>query len=474
MENKLKLTFYGGAGTVTGANFMLEPLNGGVKILIDCGMLQGSKFAADENRSAFSYDPASVSYLLVTHAHIDHIGRIPKLVHDGFNGKILSTPATRMIFKPMLEDALRIHEEESRHEGVLPFYNEQDIEKALSLWSDIHYHENTVLDGGFSVYAKDAGHILGSAMFEITQTADKHGLNTLINADKEYRKNIKVVFTGDLGNSPSPILPDTEKITDADYLVMESVYGDRNHEDAEEKRERLCQIIKQAIERNGTLLIPSFSLEKTQVLLNEINFLIEGGKLPKVPVYLDSPLAIKITEIYKQMSHDFNEKAKASIASGDDIFNFPRLKFTAEHRESEAIAKMPAPKIIIAGAGMSTGGRIIHHEKKYLPDPKNTILFVGYQSAGSLGRMIQEGEKKVEIEGQQIEVRAEVETISGYSSHKDSDHLIEFVADTAESLKKVFVVMGEPKASLFLAQRLRDYIGVNAVVPGSGISIVLD
>jgi len=465
-----RIKFFGGVGSVTGANFLLESPDGATKILIDCGMAQGSKFANDENRLPFKYNPSEIGFLLVTHAHIDHIGRIPKLVHDGFQGKILSTPATRMIAKPLLEDALQIHEEESRRDGVLPFYGSGDIEKTMSLWSDMNYHENVVLAGGFSVYAKDAGHILGSAMFEITQTADERGLKTRMNADGmgKERRGMKVVFTGDLGNSPSPILRDTEKITDADYLVMESVYGDRNHDGSDEKREKLEAVIKGVVSRKGTLLVPVFSVEKTQVILSEINFLVESGKIPRIPVYLDSPLAIKVTGIYQRMSDNFNEKAKAVIARGDDIFDFPRLKFTEEHRDSEMIANMPGPKIILAGSGMSTGGRILRHEKRYLPDPKNTILFVGYQSAGSLGRMIEEGEKKLKIEGKEIIVRARVENISGYSSHKDSDRLVEFVADSSETLKKVFVVMGEPKSSLFLVQRLRDYVGVDATHPEEG------
>jgi len=462
METSAHLKFFGGVGSVTGANFMLESADGKTKILVDCGMEQGSKFANDENRLPFKYNPSEIAFLLVTHAHIDHVGRIPKLVHDGFNGKILSTPATRMISKPLLEDALQIHEEESRRDGVLPFYNSGDIEKAMSLWSDINYHKDTVLDGGFSVYAKDAGHILGSAMYEITFSFGSDG------------KKKKIVFTGDLGNSPSPLLRDTEKITDADYLVMESVYGDRNHEKTEEKRDRLEAVIKNTIAAKGTLLIPTFSVEKTQVLLSEINFLVDTKRIPTVPVYLDSPLAIKVTAIYKEESSDFNDAAKAEIAKGDDIFNFPRLKFTGEHRDSELIANMPGPKIILAGSGMSTGGRILRHEKRYLPDPKNTILFVGYQAAGSLGRMIEEGGKIVKIQGEEIVVRAKVENITGYSSHKDSDHLVEFVSDTAATLKKVFVVMGEPKSALFLVQRLRDDLGVNAFHPEEGDDVALD
>ncbi len=459
MSKPTTLTFCGGVGSVTGANFLLEV--SGKKMLIDCGLVQGSRFADEENHKAFPYDPASIEYLLVTHAHIDHIGRIPKLVAAGFRGKILSTPETHALARLMFEDALKLIEEECRTMGTLPLYEHRDVSAALALWGDIAYHQSFSLSPDVSVYPKDAGHILGSAMYEITFPTDSG----------EQRK---VVFTGDLGNSPTPILRDTEAITDADYLVMESVYGDRNHEDKDSRRRHLKDVIVETVKRKGTLIIPTFSIEKTQVLLYEFHKLEEVHEIPSVPVFLDSPLAIEVTKVYQAERANFNEKAMAEDAR-EDIFRFPRLKFTAHSEESKAILNVPAPKIILAGSGMSNGGRIIHHEINYLPGSQNTILFVGYQAAGSLGRQIQDGAKEVSINGQKISVRAHVETISGYSSHKDSDHLVEFVSRAAEggALKRVFVVMGEPKSALFLVQRLRDYLGVDATHPELGESVEL-
>lgn len=463
ISKKIKLGFYGGTGSVTGANFLLEGER--VKVLIDCGLTQGERFSDKTNREPFSYDPASIGYLLVTHAHIDHIGRIPKLVHDGFRGKIISTTETKALAELMFPDALSVMRSE-RAQGEELLYEESDVVSSLALWETIPYHQTLGLGDEFEVVFKDAGHILGSAMIEIF-------CGTHLPLSKgEIERGLckKIVFTGDLGNSPSPLLQNTEAITDASYIVMESVYGDRNHENQTERQERFADIISASVSRGGILLIPCFSLEKTQVLLHEMNDLLERGKIPSVPVFLDSPLAIRVTAVYKAMNENFNDEVKKQISAGDDIFNFPKLRFTPRAFDSNEILRAEGPKIIIAGSGMSTGGRILGHEKHYLSDSKNTILFVGYQSAGSLGRIIQDGTKQVRIGEENITVRARVETIFGYSSHKDSEHLLEFVSRDAEggALEKVFVVMGEPKASLFLAQRIRDYVGVDAVVPERG------
>lgn len=465
MEKELKLTFCGGTGTVTGANFLLERKDGDKnwKILVDCGLIQGIDFADELNRESFVYDPKSVDILLVTHSHMDHIGRIPKLVRDGFQGKIYSTLETMDISRYMLEDAQKILDEEARFKGVLPLYEKQDVDKTFSLWQTLPYKETREILPGFSVFLKDAGHVLGSSMYEIETLVGR--------GDKEEK--IKIVFTGDLGNSPSPLLKNTEKITNANYLVMESVYGDRNHESREDRLEFFKLALQKAIKKGGAILIPSFSLEKTQVILHELNYLSERGDIPQIPVFLDSPLAIKITDIYKRSAYLFNDKARMEIEGGDDLFRFPKLAFTHTRIESEEIRRHNGPKIIIAGSGMSNGGRITEHERFYLGDKKNTIIFIGYQSAGTLGRQIEEGIKEVSIKGIDVSVRAEVVTIHGYSSHKDLDNLVSFVSDSAETLKDVFVVMGEPKSSYFLAQRLHDYLDIKTTVPDVNDTVTL-
>lgn len=450
----IKLHFHGGVGTVTGANFLLE--TGKLKILVDCGLVQGTRLSNEENRKPFIYNPADIDILFVTHAHIDHIGRVPKLVHDGFAGVIYSTPETKALAEIMLADALIILNKQALEDGVEPFYNENDVKEALDLWKMIPYHTPTPIGDSVQIYFKDPGHILGAVMIE-------------------FRRNgKKLVFTGDLGNTPTPLLRDTEPLDNATYLVMESVYGDRNHEDIKERRLMLADAINKSVNKGGVLLIPAFSLEKTQVLLHELNDLLLEKKIKNTPIYLDSPLAIKVTEIYKKMTENFNDNAKKQIAGGDDIFNFPELNIVAGGDASLELDHLPNPKIIIAGSGMSNGGRVVGHERKYLGSANNSVLFIGYQSVGTLGRRISEGNKYVKIGNEEIEVKASILTVTGYSSHKDSDHLVEFVNTAANSLKKVFVVMGEPKASLFLVQKIKDNTGIEAYHPEQDEEVVLD
>jgi len=448
------LRFFGGAESVTGSNFLLQT-DDGVQILVDCGMFQGSKIADDENHKAFAYNPKDITALFVTHAHIDHIGRIGKLVRDGFAGKIYSTPPTKEIAEFMLIDSIGVLSKESRRDGTPLIYNEGDVSRAMSLWETVPYHQPIII-GTASIVFRDSGHVLGSAMVEVTLNGKK------------------IIFTGDLGNSPSPLLPDTERVTDATYLVMESVYGDRVHEGKEERRDRLEDIIEETMRAGGTLMIPAFSLERTQELLYEIENMMEHSRIPLSPVFLDSPLAIKVTNVFKKYEDYFNAHARQRIHDSDGVFRFPQLIMTDTTAQSKRIYEASDKKIIIAGSGMSNGGRILHHEKRYLPDPKSTLLLAGYQAPGSLGRVLQDGAREVIIMGEHVPVNARVVTISGYSAHKDSEGLLDFVAQTADIVKKVFVVMGEPKSSLTLVQRIRDYLGVSAVAPAAGESVELD
>ncbi|MFA5838640.1 MAG: MBL fold metallo-hydrolase [Candidatus Paceibacterota bacterium] len=454
-DKNLKITFYGGTESVTGANFLLETINNknqkNFKILIDCGLIQGGEEKEKLNRLPFPFDPKTIDFLFITHAHLDHIGRIPKLVKDGFKGKIYSTPATKELSELSFEDAIKIMSYESDDKYRL--YSIEDVHKALSMWETIDYANKKDFEEGFSIFLRDSGHILGSSIVEV------------------WYENEKIAFTGDLGNSPSPLLKDTEFPNDADYIVMESVYGNKNHEEKETRTNEFKKVVKKVIEKKGTLLIPAFSVEKSQIILSELNDLIENKEIESIPVFLDSPFAIKATDVYKKYSNYFNQETQNKIDSGDNIFNFPKLKFTKKMGESENIKNTPNPKIIIAGAGMSMGGRILSHEIEYLSNPNTTILFTGFQVAGTVGRQILDGERRIKILGKEIDVKADVKQILSYSSHKDSDHLVEFVEKSnSDKLKKVFVVMGEMNAGLFLVQKIRDNLDINAVYPLEGQS----
>lgn len=451
---KSTLGFYGGVGNVTGANFLLD--TGGTAILVDCGLIQGDRFAMSANRESFLYNPKDIDFLFITHAHMDHIGRVPKLVREGFVGTIYSTEPTKALAEIMFEDALKIMQLEQEQYGTELLYELEDVTSALSQWNTLSYDQSVSLPEDMQARLTNAGHILGSAMVTIT------------------RNGHSVVFTGDIGNVPQPLLNPPVLPAEYDYMIMESVYGDREHEEVEERTELLRQHIEDTRRKKGTLIIPAFSLERTQGLLLEMNNLVEQGALQPLPVFLDSPLAIRVTDIYRRYPEYLKDEVQKQIKAGDDIFAFSGLSFTPSVAESHAIAGIAGPKIIIAGAGMSHGGRIREHEKRYLEEKNTTLLLVGYQSVGSLGRLLQDGAKQVKIDGMKVRVRATVARIRGYSGHADRNQLVDFVSVGGEKAKKVFVTMGEERSSLFLVQRLRDYLGANAVAPSLHEEVVID
>lgn len=448
------IEFYGGVGMVTGANFLLRTDK--AQILVDCGLIQGDKFAIQSNCDTFGYKPEEVDILLVTHAHADHIGRIPKLIADGFRGTIYSTLATHDLAAVMLRDGYKVMSYESERYGTERCYEEKDIDVALSLWKTTSYHKDIELLDGVVATLTDAGHILGSAMVTLK------------------RNGKKFVFTGDIGNVPQPLLSPPEIPKDYDYLLMESVYGDRLHEEVADRSELLRMHIEDTRKKSGTLIIPAFSLERTQALLFEINNFVEQDGMEPIPVFLDSPLAIKVTDLYRSHVPYLKEEIQSQIKGGDDIFDFPKLSFTKTVQDSREINKVKGPKVIIAGSGMSHGGRILGHERHYLEDTRTTLLLVGYQSVGSMGRRLQDGAKRVRIMDAEVKVRAKIAQIRGYSGHADRDQLIDLVAAGGVKAKKVFVTMGEERSSLFLVQRLRDYLGLDAFVPEQDQVVEID
>ena len=448
----MKLSFYGGAGKVTGSNFLIEGSKG--KMLIDCGVEQGADVAVEDMYGPFPYDVKTIDALVLTHAHLDHVGRIPKLIKDGFRGKIYMTPPTRDLAELILRDSVTILGQDAARRGLPALYEEQDVDKTFTLIETLDYHTEKEVAPGLSVYLRVTGHILGAASVRIKDVDGS-----------------AVALTGDIGNSPSPLLPDWEAVSDADALVMESVYGDRLHPPQSERIALLRDTLAKAIARGGTILMPAFSLERTQLMLYELSNFFDEGSLPKVPVYLDSPLAIHVTEIYEKWGATyFKKEAEDEMRREKSLFEFPFLRKTLKPEESSAIGKTPNPKIIIAGAGMSHGGRIGRWEARYLPDPTTTLIIVGYQAPGTPGRRMMEGAKSVRLGGADIKIGAKVENLEGWSAHADRDEVLKF-ADASlagKRIKTIFTALGEPATERFLAQRIHDYLGGNAVVPESG------
>ncbi|MDD4930765.1 MAG: MBL fold metallo-hydrolase [Candidatus Colwellbacteria bacterium] len=463
----MKLHFFGGAKSVTGANYLLEgnPNAKGetTKLLIDCGMTQGSKKESAANYEPFQYDPADIDALLITHAHVDHTGRIPFLYKSGFRGKIYSTAPTKDFAEELLIDSQGLLERDAEERGNPPLYTLRDVNESLDIWQGLRYHEKLRIKE-FDIEFFDAGHILGSSFIKIS-------------AKDEVTDKVKtIVFSGDIGNVATPLVKDTEVIEEADYAVMEALYGDRLHEVATSRKDRLEDAIEEAVTAGGVLMIPAFAMERTQELLYEMNELVDNHRIPRVPIFIDSPLAIKLIAIYKKYSDDpdyFDPEAIALFKKGDEIFNFPGLKFTLTTEQSKEINAVPAPKIIIAGSGMSEGGRMIHHEYRYLSDPKSTLLFISYQSPYSLGRRILEGEKMVKIFGEDIIVRCRTNSIGGYSAHADQKKLLDWLRPMKGSLKKLFLVQSEEDTAGIFQTKVRDELAIDTEVPKQNMEVDL-
>ncbi len=438
----MKLTLCGGVKEVTGANYLLE--HEGTKILIDCGLSQGSHFCNESNWDPFFYDPKEIEAVFVTHAHIDHTGRLPKLVRDGFHGKIYSTPPTRDFAELLLLDSEHILSQTSEKLGKPLLYTEPDVQKLMGYWEGVGYH-HAITVGPFTITLYKSAHILGSS-------------SVFVEAG-----GITVLFSGDLGNTPAPIIGSPETPETADYCLIESTYGGRQHHGPVSGA--IEDVIEETVRAGGTLIMPAFAMERTQKILFEINELVENGRIPKIPVFLDSPLAIKITEVYKHYENYFDQTTTEMLKKDRGLFDFNGLTKTLTTEASKSINDVKPPKIIIAGSGMSQGGRILHHEKRYLPDPKSTIVFVGYQSVGSLGRRILEGAKLVRIHGEEVPVRCRIVVLEGYSAHADQQQLIDWLFPMRLSLKKVFLVQGEEEQGQALGQRIVNELAIRADIP---------
>lgn len=444
-KGKIKVTCYGGAEQVTGSNFLVECMDGGktFRMLIDCGLPQGVD--AEHNQwKDFEYDPRTIDFLFVTHAHMDHIGRIPFLKAKGFKGQIFSTKATKEIAYLSLKDALHVmtKEFEKGNSDSIP-YKERDIESSFGSWKTHEYRENIRLDKNLSVTFFNSSHVLGSCFIQINCNGEK------------------VLFTGDMGKN-SLLLPEADIPTDSDVVFMETVYGSRVHENVEERQQKLLQSIKDEIANKGTLVIAAFAIERTQEVLKEINDFIEEKKIPKIPVFLDAPLAIDITKVFQRHAKMFNEEMQEHIHHGDNIFRFPGLKYAESHEESQAINDIPGPKIVIAGSGMIAGGRVIHHVRKYLSNPRCTIMLAGYQAVGTYGRLLSEGKKHIIFYGEPFEVRAKIIQLTGYSAHRDEEALLEFVDQVKGNCKSLNLILGDNESLMEFRRAVYERFNIRA------------
>ena len=474
----MKITFLGATKMVTGSNFLVE--GAGKKFLVDCGMYQGGDRDEMQNHEPFAYDVNEIDFMLLTHAHIDHSGRIPKLYKEGYRNPVITTKATRDLCSIMLPDSGHIQEQEiewrnrkRKREGkepLPPLYTAQDGIDTMEIFKPVNYDEIIEIDPNIYVRFNDAGHMLGSAIIEIWV--------------KEDGKETKAVFTGDLGNNDIPLLSSPTMIETADYLVMESTYGGRLHMRNDDKANLFLNIVSETLDKGGTVVIPSFAVGRTQEILYELNnlkdtqegedFKKKYATLMKAPVYVDSPLAISATEIFKENANLFDEETQAVIESGDNPLEFPGLQFTRTADESKALNEKNESSIIISASGMCEVGRIKHHLKHHLWDPNSTILFVGYQAPGTLGRRIVDGEKRVKIFGEEIAVNARIEYIEGYSGHADQEWLMNFVYSFITKPKHIFLVHGEPTGQEILKSKIVDEIGLTVTIPEYGQTYTLD
>ncbi|MCC6124188.1 MAG: MBL fold metallo-hydrolase [Pirellulales bacterium] len=457
----MKLQFLGATRQVTGSQFLLEA--DGVRLLVDCGMFQEREFQA-RNWEPSLVKPQKLDLVLLTHAHVDHCGLVPKLVQEGYRGPILTTAASADLVELVLRDAAEIQAEDAsfkrkrhRKEGrqvkhpVKPLYAMKDVDRTVRQLQTAAYNEEVKVNEHVTAVFHDAGHILGSAIIEVR-----------VRGNGEPRK---FLFTGDLGQMNKPIVRDPETFTQADYVVMESTYGDRNHETAEDVELQLERIIKEAAEAGGAIVIPIFAIERAQEIIFYLNRLLFAGKIPEMPVFLDSPMAADVNEVFRDHRDCFDQDALDMLSAGRSIFKFPALKVLRSQEESQKINGFQGPCIIMSTSGMCTAGRIKHHLAQRIARPETTVLFVGYQARGTLGRQILDGNHSVRIHGRSLLVRARIAQLQGISGHADRDGLTKWLGYLQTPPRRIFVAHGDEEVSLSFAKHVRETLHFDAVVP---------
>jgi metallo-beta-lactamase family protein len=433
-----KITFLGAAGTVTGSKYLIEA--GGKRLLVDCGLFQGSHDLTDRNWQTLPIEPASIDWVVLTHAHIDHTGYIPRLVKAGYRGPFYCNPSTHELCTILLLDSAHLQEEEaqfaqkkgySQHKPALPLYTVAEAQTALNQFREIPRADSFAISPEFSVRPHDAGHILGSTWLELTIT--ENGKQTL------------VVFSGDIGRYDQVILKDPEPPSRADYLLCESTYGDRDHP-AGSPEAALGEVVNRVVKRGGSIVVPSFAVGRIQTLMYFLKELQDQNKIPKLPVYVDSPMAISVTDLYERHHEDHDVDFSREEAAHRDPLNVANVHMTRSVEDSKKINDVVTPCIILSASGMATGGRVLHHLAKRLPDSRNAVLIVGYQAVGTLGRQIEDGSKLVKIFGEMVPVRAEVVDLPQLSAHAGRSELLRWLSGIKVAPKMTFLVHGEPVA----------------------------
>jgi metallo-beta-lactamase family protein len=468
----MKLTFWGAAGTVTGSMHLLEA--GGKRILLDCGLYQGRRKDADQKNRNLPFAASSVDAAILSHAHIDHSGNFPTLVKNGFSGPIYSTPATIDLCNWMLRDTAHIQEhdaeflnrrrEHRKSAGLengqaLPLYTTADAEQTLPLFHAVPYHEPFTLAPRLTYEAFDAGHILGSS--------------NIVLSDSTGPAPVRLIFSGDIGRRNLPIIRDPETMPPAEYLIMESTYGGRLHKNVEHVINKLADVVNRTAHKGGRIIVPAFAVGRTQQLVLLLHELANQKRIPNIPIFVDSPLALNVTAVHRAHPECFNQQTRDFLDNHEDPFGFKRLQYIREASESKKLNDLHGPFVVISASGMCEQGRILHHLRNNIEDPRNTVLITGFQAQDTLGRKLVEKWPEVKIFGEPMRVRAEISSLDELSGHADQHELIEWIRPVAPTLRKVFLVHGEPQQSATLAQLLHTTFGLDVVAPAPGQSFEL-
>jgi len=454
-----QIGFYGAAETVTGSRHLLTI--GKSKVLVDCGLFQGGQQLRERNWEPFPIPPNELDAVVITHAHADHIGLLPRLVAQGYQGPIYATPATIELCRISLPDSGRLQEEDahyhnkhnlSNHNPALPLYTERDAYESLKHFKPVHYYQPHELPGGASFVYSPAGHILGSAFAEIT-----------------FHDGTRLLMSGDLGRYGTPIICDPTVIDSTDYLVIESTYGDRFHSH-EDPLGKIESVINDVMKSGGALVIPSFAIGRTQELLYYFRLLQDQGRMPRIPIYIDSPMAVSVTRVYADASEDLDEQMVASVKAGKSELEPEGITFVRDRELSKALNSQHGPLIIISGSGMANGGRVVHHLMHRIPDSSTIVLFTGYQAEGTLGRRLLEGAPMVHINGQEVQVRCRIERVNALSAHADQGEMMQWLSNFKSAPKMTFIVHGEPPAQEALQARIEKDLGWSTTIPNQGDS----